>query len=68
MEILVYFSRFGILYEEKSGNPGFQVVLWEGHERMDFFIFCSSRKLTKNPQTKRFHARKKSFGQKKVFL
>jgi hypothetical protein len=22
---LVYFSRFGILYQEKSGNPGFDI-------------------------------------------
>jgi hypothetical protein len=34
---LVYFSRFGILYQEKSGNPAF----------LPFFIVCEVARLVK---------------------
>jgi hypothetical protein len=38
VDIVVYFSRFGTLYQEKSGNPGFKVLNWFSPEK---FFYCS---------------------------
>jgi hypothetical protein len=47
---LVYFSRFGMLYEEKSGNPDLCT-----HQGCQIFLgttFPNSKKYTKLPQNK----------------
>jgi hypothetical protein len=36
---LVYFSRFGMLYQEKSGNPGLQVFRLPGKRIVHRYVY-----------------------------
>jgi hypothetical protein len=62
--ILVYFSRLGILYQEKSGNPGSESHPTPTHPAS---IFCGGKLLTeknveqnRSPLSHKFYTRGKN--------